>query len=81
MFNGIVLWFIDGDLGRRVYLNTHTAYTKSQINKDELDLATWLTSMGWPCTMVEETTKSMNIFRGLQFKDMESITAFVLRWG
>jgi hypothetical protein len=82
MSNGIVLWFIDGSLGPRTRRHILKEYP-ADLNDvtDWRVIAEWLTINGWPCMWATERVNGGTRIHGLRFKDMESITAFVLRWG
>ena len=79
----VTLLFID-PAGQRVFKNVIDAYGGATGQIVELeDIAPFLTSIGWPCTLVQETIPTHNSPRkthGLQFSDHQSLTAFILRW-
>lgn len=87
---GVTLWFIDGQLGNNVFMNTGAAYRAEHgvYPKVSTELPKWLTKNGWPCKGATDYFPSPIVgkmqqveTKGLQFKSEEALTAFILRWG
>lgn len=86
----VTLWFLDGQLGMNVFTNTGAAYfaEHSVYPTVTKELPKWLTKNGWPCKSATDYFPRPvgGIIRqvettGLQFKNEEALTAFILRWG
>ncbi len=83
---GIVLWYLDGSLGTRIFKNVFNTY-KEENNKfpSNTQAAAWLTKKGWPCKLATDSIRippiTQRITHGLEFTDTEALTAFILRWG